>query len=52
MEYINTAILAGIFWRMGGFAAALKAVNAAIADINKRVSKLEEGGKHELAKTT
>ena len=41
MTYIDTALLAGIFWRMGGFQHALNTVKAQVARLSKRVNEVE-----------
>lgn len=47
IEYVNCSILAGIFWRMGGFQAALNVLTVQVAILRKRVAKLEKERPHE-----
>ena len=44
IEYVNCTILAGIFWRMGGFQAALNALTVQVALLRGRVEQLEKKG--------
>jgi hypothetical protein len=47
MEYVDTALLTGIFWRMGGFHEGLKIVRLQLSALNYRVNKLEKELKNE-----
>lgn len=42
MQYLEVALLAGIFWRMGGFNESLKVMQGRMQIFNRRLTKMEE----------